>query len=320
MTSILPLGQNRIVKSLIRGYYERAELYLPFDMELREFAFQPLSGGSYVRHLSFGTAQELREMLLREVPGHVFYSSAKYQRPSARDMEEKGWMGSDLQFDLDADHLCEPRRMTFCPVCGREVMGERCPDHDVEAREYMEISVECLKRTWDQAVLLSRILKEDFDMKPRIFFSGNRGFHVLVECSGDCALMDSEDRKEIVRYVMRDQVPFRGVEGDPGWAGRQEGGVEVDEQVTVDVHRLVRIPGSIHGKSSLMVKEMNEFLYDISLSPFSGKAVLLPFITGDFLLVDRQFHLNKGEPISMEAGYAVFAYLKGLGEVTYYVR
>ncbi len=88
----------------------------------------------------------------------------------------------------------------------------------------------------------------------------------------------------------------------------------------MDVHRLVRIPGSIHGKSSLLVKEMNEFVYDISLSPFTGKAVLLPAITGDFQLVDRQFHLSRGESIPMEAGYAVFAYMKGLGEVTYYVR
>ncbi len=209
MTSILPLGQNRIVRSLIRGYYERAELYLPFDMELREFAFQPLTGGSYVRHLSFSTVQELRQLLVREVPGHLFYSSAKYQRPSARDMEEKGWMGSDLQFDIDADHLCDVRRLSFCPVCGKEVMGERCPDHNVEAREYMEVGVECLRKAWDQALLLSEILREDFDLSPRIFFSGNRGFHVLVECSGDCALMDSEDRREVVRYVMGDQVPTR---------------------------------------------------------------------------------------------------------------
>ncbi|MEM4024899.1 DNA primase small subunit PriS [Metallosphaera cuprina] len=322
VSSTSPQGQNKIVRMLYREYYERAELSLPFDMELREFAYQPMDSGSYVRHLSFSSLQELRQALVQDVPAHLFYSSAKYQRPTARDMEEKGWMGSDLQFDLDADHLCETRKIVFCPVCGKEVIGGKCQEHGVDAREYVEISVDCLKRTWELANVLAEILREDFDLKPRIFFSGNRGFHVLVECSGECALMDSEDRKEIVRYVSGEGVPFKGHEGDPGWAGRilRTKGVEVDEQVTVDIHRLIRIPGSVHGKSSLLVKEMEEFVYDISLSPFKGRAVLYPFISGEFTLIDTKFYLNKGEPISMTAGYAIFAYSKGLGEVSYYAR
>ncbi|QKQ99430.1 DNA primase small subunit PriS [Metallosphaera tengchongensis] len=322
MISILPPGQNKIIRTLFREYYERAELELPFDMELREFGFQPLNGGSYVRHMSFASPLELKMFLVRETPGHVFYSSAKYQRPSAKDMEEKGWMGSDLQFDIDADDLCEVRRIVFCPVCGREV-ADKCPEHGVESKEYVEIGEECMRKAWEDARDLRDILEEDFDLRPRVYFSGNRGFHVLVECTGDCALMDSEDRREVVKYVKGESSPEAGQQGDPGWPGRKARGVkgvEVDQQVTVDVHRLVRIPGSIHAKSSLVVREMEEFRYDLSLSPFTGVAVFKPYLSGEFNLLDKKFVLERGVPTEMHAGYALFGYMKGLGEVTYYVR
>lgn len=321
----LPRGPSKIVRGLLKEYYERAQLMLPFDVELREFAYQPLDGGSYVRHISLQNEAEVRQMATREIPGHLFYSSAKYQRPAARDMEEKGWMGSDLQFDIDADHLCQVRRIVFCPICGEEVTGDRCPRDGTESMEYVEITQDCLEKALEQATTLTDILKDDFGLIPRLFFSGNRGFHVLVECSGECALMDSEDRREVVKYVTGDGVPdYRGSLQDPGWPGRQARGVkgvQVDEQVTVDVRRLVRIPGSVHGKSSLLVKEVTgEFRLDQGLSPFTGSAIVLPYLSGEFLLIDRTFRLERGVPLKLDASYGMFAWAKGLGEVTFYVR
>src|SRR5699024_11788069 len=41
----------------------------------------------------------------RERPRHVYFSAGRYDDPAANAMDEKGWQGSDLVFDLDADHL-----------------------------------------------------------------------------------------------------------------------------------------------------------------------------------------------------------------------
>ncbi len=55
---------------------------------------------------------------------------------------------------------------------------------------------------------------------------------------------------------------------------REIAGIDVDEQVTVDVKRLIRIPGSLNGKTSLPVKTMKSiselatFAPTVELSPF----------------------------------------------------
>jgi DNA primase small subunit len=323
----LPQGSSNLVKTLFREYYEKASLELPFDMELREFAFQPFDSPSYVRHLSFNNELELKTFITKTLPLHLFYSSAKYQIPSAKDMEEKGWMGADIQFDLDADHFCEVKKFNFCPVCGDHVQGDKCPKDGTQTVEYMEITKDCIDQTRDKTIDLVDILKEDFDFKPKIYFSGNRGFHVIIECSGDCALLNSDDRKEISEYVMGFNIPkYQGKPCDPGWPGRlakNKKGVEIDEQVTIDTKRLIRIPGSLHGKSGLVVKQigdLSKFSYNKDLSPFTGFSVFLPFITGEFDILGERIKFYKNTQIKLETSLAIYSTLKNLGEVTLYVR
>jgi len=320
-------GSNNLVKTLFREYYEKANLELPFDMELREFAFQPFDSSTYVRHLSFNNEIELRSFITKTLPLHLFYSSAKYQVPSAKDMEEKGWMGADIQFDLDADHFCNVRKFNFCPVCGDYVSGDKCPKDGSQTIEYMEITEECINTTKDKTIDLVDILKEDFDFKPKIYFSGNRGFHVIIECSGDCALLNSNDRKEISEYIMGFNIPkYQGKPCDPGWPGRlakNKKGIEIDEQVTIDTKRLIRIPGSLHGKSGLIVKQIDDisrFSFNKDLSPFTGFSVFKPFITGEFNLLGNKIKFYRNTPIKLETSIAVYSALKNLGEVTLYVR
>lgn len=327
-TFTLPQELNKIIYTLFKEYYGKASLELPSDMELREFAYQPFGKDTYVRHLSFNSEVELKTFLQNNVPLHLFFSSARYQIPSAKEMEEKGWMGADLQFDIDADEICEVKRLNFCPVCGSIVEGEKCPKDNVETVEYQEISKECLERAYQDALIVYDILKQDFGFSPNIYFSGNRGFHIYVECYGDCALLSSEERKEIVNYIQGIGVPkYKGSEPeDPGWAGRQAKGINssvIDEQVTIDVKRLVRIPGSIHGKSGLVVKRIsraNNFELSKDLSPFTGHVVFIPYISGEFQILGEKIKLDRGVPIKIEASLGIYAHLKGLGEVKLYVR
>lgn len=313
--------QNNLIKFLFREYYETAQLELPDDVELREFAYQPFNSETYVRHLSFTSLEELRQYILENVPLHLYYSSARYQLPSAKEMEEKGWLGSDLLFDLDADEICEVRIRRFCPD-GLETLASNCSDGN--PIEYAEITKDCIIKVFEKALLIRDILKEDFGLKAKIFFSGNRGFHIRVDCYGDCALLDSDDRKEIADYFVLPRPRYTH-EDNPGWSGRLArgiGGINIDTQVTIDTRRLIRIPNSLNGKAGLMVVEVKgDFDYNLSsLSPFSGFCAFLPYVTGEFTLSDEKYILKKDTIVKLPISVGIYLTLKGLGRVKSYVR
>jgi DNA primase small subunit len=296
--STSPQERNKIIYDLFKEYYRYAKLELPKDMELREFAFQPFNSEIYVRHLSFANEEELRQYILQNVPLHLYYSSARYQLPSAKEMEEKGWLGSDLLFDLDADEICKLRVRKFCD--GIETFS------DCQGIEYAELDNECVSLMLEKAFLIRDKLKEDFGLQARIFFSGNRGFHIRVECYGDCALLDSEDRREIAEYFI----------SPPDFEG-----VKIDEQVTIDPKRLVRIPGSLNGKSGLRVMEvLGGFEFDESLSPFSGEVIFYSFVTSTLRALNEEIRLKKESAIKLPASIGIYLTLKGLGVIKAYVR
>ncbi len=289
--------RSEILRKLIRSYYEVAKLDLPQDMELREFAVQPFDSESYVRHLSFTSEPELREFLVKVVPLQVYFSAGKFQTPSAKDMESMGWMGSDLMFDLDAEEFCSLETRRFCPDSGKE--GVECKTS--ETIDYTEVTTECLKLVYRKAVELTNILREDFGLEGEIIFSGNRGFHVNVDCYGDCALLDRDDRKEIVEYLTEPKVE-PGRPEDLGWAGRLARGF---------------------GKSGLPVFKVRaeEDLDNLfSKSPFVGKVVIDPLVTGHIRAYERSFELERGRKEVVEAGVGVFLSLKGLARLIAYVK
>src|SRR5438552_17737880 len=71
------------------------------------------TAGIVQRHLGFSREEDLRSFLTTRVPAHAYYSSAYYETPNAPTMEEKGWLGADRIFDLDADHLPNAAKMSY---------------------------------------------------------------------------------------------------------------------------------------------------------------------------------------------------------------
>ena len=72
----------------------------------------PESGCSFLwgskppdRHRALPTKEDLLKYLQTRSPHSCFHSTAYYNDPSQRKMIEKGWLGADLIFDLDGDHL-----------------------------------------------------------------------------------------------------------------------------------------------------------------------------------------------------------------------
>ena len=162
-----------------REYYRSAAIAAPERTPRREFAAFPFTTEALMRrHASFREADDLRSFLAREAPRHVYYSSAYYRDPDHPKMDGKGWLGADLIFDLDADHL-------------RQAEGKSYAEQLVLVRER-------LKALYDDFLL------GDFGVDPataRIVFSGGRGYHVHVQ-DERFQRLNSPERRELVEYIL----------------------------------------------------------------------------------------------------------------------
>jgi DNA primase small subunit len=163
-----------------------------------------------VRHKRFESMQVFQNVLARNVPSDVYHSCAYYEQPDL-EMDKKGWIGSDLVFDIDADHIptkcgkihdewicqkCEfsGKGITLeeCPICGGDRFSVKTWLCDL-----------CLESTRVETAKLIDMLTKDFGFAANelhVFFSGHRGYHVHVEDEAVRSL-DALSRKEIVDYV-----------------------------------------------------------------------------------------------------------------------
>ncbi len=251
--SLMEKTQKSIKKYMIevffRNFYRN---YAKFDVdavERREFAFQPFGGGM-VRHKAFKTLEELKKFVVEKTPRHIYYSSAYYERPGEEDMERKGWFGADLIFDIDGDHL------------------------DTEAcRESKMVSLACLEDAKEEANKLIDALERELGLRPhRVVFSGNRGFHVHV-AEEEAQTLGAKERRELVKYLKatgfdpsrfevrlgkrrivlyEEEVGGNMLRVRQGVEDPRALRIEIDEVVTQDVHRLIRLPGSLNGKTGIV--------------------------------------------------------------------
>lgn len=152
-------------------------VYLPEALREREWGFIFFSSGAKPagmrRHLSFSSPEEVLSYLGTMTPAHVYYSSAYYARPGAGQMSDKGWLGADLIFDLDADHI---------------VRGP----YDVMLARVKEELFKLIE------MLTGELGFAECDLK--VNFSGGRGYHVHIPTLA-VRNWDSAERRELVNYV-----------------------------------------------------------------------------------------------------------------------
>ncbi|WP_010901386.1 DNA primase small subunit PriS [Thermoplasma acidophilum] len=251
---------------LFRRYYRENNIDPPELISKREVGYMTFSG-EVIRHLKINNRFELNMLLRDAAPMHVYSSAAYYRKPDERKMPEKEWGGADLIFDLDSDHLP-----------GSEKLSQK----------------EMLIQIRDQTErLVSDFLIADFGIPKssiKIYFSGNRGYHVHI--SDDRVYrLGSDARREITDYitgnsldetVVRRAIDMLGI-ASGGWPAvvskelgeaspanqrresdlrkaikraRENHSVLIDSPVTYDIHRIIRMPNTLHGKSGLIVKEV----------------------------------------------------------------
>lgn len=333
-----------MISDLISKYYESATLEVPEDLPQREVAIQTLDG-KMVRHKAVKDVRELNVLASKLRAAHLYVSTASYMIPDAPKMEEKGWLRADLLFDIDVDHFegCESEEV----LCGDKIVSK---DECEKGKGVSMVPQGCLERGLDHVRRLIEVMDRYFGV-PReyaeVHFSGNRGFHVVYR-NTNYDNVDSDVRREIVDFIVGNQLNLEAImcfekgcvppsPKDPGWRGRigkhlerlsyeeAERAVEmekvlVDEQVTVDTSRLLRVPGSLHGKTGLMVIKINpfrEFSITEELSPFHGyEFMFISKVEGCLRVFGRRICLRKGERSVFDGAVAVYLALKGLGELT----
>jgi len=214
-------------------------------IEKREFGFASFDGWM-LRHRSFKTTNELTTFLQNSTPRDAYFSCAYYADPEA-EMEKKGWLGADLVFDIDADHIPTPCGKIHdewncgnCGFSGKGITPQMCPKCGGEKFDTSTWPCEvCLDSAKTETLKLIDFLMYDFGFSEKeiqVFFSGHRGYHVHVESEAIRSL-DSMARKEIVDYITGlglDIAYFGLTDGkvlhgpnirESGWKGRIAKGV-----------------------------------------------------------------------------------------------
>lgn len=182
-----------------RDWYAANPPPMPDRFTRREFGYIPWperpGPPPFVRHLGFDSATHFHESLARSGPHSVYYSTAYYRRPAEMKMLDKQWLGAELIFDLDADHLAD--------VEAAKARGE-----EVALAEQLRQVKEKFK------TLLDEFLFGDFGLSAKdvwITFSGGRGYHAHV-VEDRLMQLGSKERREVVDYITGKVPVERGSE------------------------------------------------------------------------------------------------------------
>lgn len=208
---------SEFARSLIKNYYLQMQESSPKSMEKREFGFGDFERKIVYRHYSFKDWKALKAYFVNNSPPFVSMSSAYYRRPDGRPMEAKGWLGSELVFDLDASDLNLPCKNEH----GSSWVCDKC---------LFEVKRETIK-------LIEDFLVPDFGFDKSemlINFSGNRGYHIHIDSKAVLEL-DSNARRSMSNYITGNNMdvdsflPALGLRGvrlegpkptDYGWGGK----------------------------------------------------------------------------------------------------
>lgn len=111
------------------------------------------------------------------------------------------------------------------------------------------------KTAKDRVSKLMAYIKEKYDRSPSwIIFSGRRGFHVYYWNWDDIPRKYHSAQDRIKLFIRSRKIILREI---------KKASIYVDEVVTADPWRLLRVPGTLHGKTGLsatFVKEIDAFL------------------------------------------------------------
>jgi len=196
-------------------YFNRSDsVEFPEEVESREFGYIPFGGGM-VRHLSFRNGGEALAEIMRQSPSSVYCSNARYESP-ARPIDEKGWLGAELIFDIDATDIPTPCKrghdLWYCEKChhsGKLPRPAKCTKCGGTTAEFHGTCEVCLGAAKEHASHVIDFLTDDFGVTHdsiRLYFSGNRGYHLHVFDKRFDSLGQAA-RGEVAGYLRGESLP-----------------------------------------------------------------------------------------------------------------
>ena len=207
-------------RQAVRAYYETAELWLPPRPTFRQFrvARWTVDGRTAFRKIDdrVKDVATLRRWLLRLTPAHVYFTTARWldpQRLGPRDLRG--------------------RRAGY-PVAHNVFLGQEL---------YFDIDTPGdLAAGKAHATRLLDLLRSEGLRELRLVYSGNKGFHVHAydfERRFRPDLPEDPREREAAAQTARAGLVTRIVEA----------GIAIDVEITMDPRRILRLPGTVHGKT-----------------------------------------------------------------------
>ena len=207
-------------RRVLREYYSWAHLWLPSRPTFRQFRVAVDRAGGRARFLKIDDRirdpETLRRWLLRLAPSHVYFTTSRWldpQRLGPRDLR---------------------RRRAGYPIAHNVLLGQELY-FDIDAPGDLEGAKE------DASALLGFLNGEGFrDLA--LVYSGNKGFHVHAydfEPRFLPRLPEDPRKREAAVQAARADLVARIVSA----------GIGIDVEVTMDPRRILRLPGTVHGKT-----------------------------------------------------------------------
>lgn len=341
---------QEFVKQNIKKYYQKKGVEAPPEFKRREFGFGSEKKIDY-RHVAFKNEEDLRSHFISHVPLYASFSAAYYDFPDARPMDKKGFQGADLILEFDAE--CKHATIA-CEACLERTKQESIkliedfliPDFGFDkkdisvafsgARGYhiyvRNDDVKCLSANARREIS-DYLQARDLDIK-RIIRTGAtlkskgwkgrlaRAAYEHVKQSGEKKFRDKE---EILEKISRGNYDlFKGAVSF--WKNLLDHKVvhlstNIDQMLTMDPSRLIRIPSTIHGGSSLLcdyVLNLDRF------NPFNDAVVFYnPPVKinvsqriPEFVLRDQTFgSFEKNQETNVPEYVAMYLFCKGLAQI-----
>ncbi len=316
-------------------YFDHFNLIRVPDRSIeREYGYKKFNSGM-IRHISIKTDEDLRLMLMRNLPSDVFCSNACYSFPNLP-MAEKDWKEADLIFDIDAKDLnlsCRRNHTCIkCISCGEiSLLQDICPKCKSNKLDHLSLSCEnCILGVKKEVLNLIKILTDDLQIdykNIRVSFSGNEGFHLYVTNSSYNQLGSKGVAKELFGSKSKRSRTITKITSDGYSAyqqkleemGKSSIGIKIDPNVTVDIHRIFRLEGSLNSKSGLAklaCDNIEKFNPYIEACLINDKSVeVLAKCPIEFRLKNKKFGPYTNEIVSVPKFTAVYMICKGIADL-----
>ena len=292
--------EHRLKVKKIRAYYNsitEAELWLPVDAGFRQFRFflwDDKQQRVVVRVIkdNFRHKRTLLKWLRKLAPLHVYYTTSAWLNPQGigpdpkgkhgdRKMKKRGWkltqyhdtmLYQGLYFDVDYDNADYDEGLVMLLRLKNLIESARFLGTVNMTRKWSHRHLLHVGTNGDQlAAYMNGLTSGTKNMQ--MVFSGGKGFHLFAEAwssknfvglQGDIYPSNASRAYLNVKPTERQEWNRGCKKSIVKMLKHNDKGLLLDWEVTTDPRRIIRLPGTVHGKTLRLCKlvTMNDFDVD----------------------------------------------------------